>query len=263
MIRWKNFPGPFIPGKPFVHDECGDLLLQFGPASVQSQMHIDDPLRLMLGYTRTLMGFLLFVPKPSRITMIGLGGGSLPKYCLDKLPDARIDVVEINEDVIALRNKFKIPPDDARFHIYCADGADYIAARENRDDVIIVDGFDLDGQAPSLCTESFYQHCYRALRNNGVMAVNLSENAKQHAGFIKRMRKCFADRVIVVAAEDCTNKVVFAIKQAPMATGNTENNHFSEKKLLARAARLDKQHPIAFRQIVERMATNPHNPVSN
>jgi spermidine synthase len=257
MISWKNFPGPFIAGKPLVRDEYGHLLLQFGPASVQSQMHIEDPLRLTLGYTRTLMGFLLFVPKPARITMIGLGGGSLPKYCLDKLPDARIDVVEISEDVIALRNRFKIPPDDARFRIYCADGADYIAARENSDDVIIVDGFDLEGQAPSLCTEAFYHNCYRALRNNGVMAVNLSENAKQHAGFIKRMRKCFADRVMVVAAEDCTNKVVFAIKQSADATRNS----FSEKMLLSRAARLDKQHPIAFRQMVERMATNPHNPI--
>ncbi|HQQ63803.1 MAG TPA: hypothetical protein PLF22_09545 [Pseudomonadales bacterium] len=257
MISWKNFPGPFIPGKPFVHDEYGHLLLQFGPASVQSQMHLEDPLRLTLGYTRTLMGFLLFVPKPARITMIGLGGGSLPKYCFEKLPEAKIDVVEISAEVIALRDTFKIPPDNARFHIYCADGADYIAARENSDDVIIVDGFDIDGQAPTLCTESFYQHCYRALRSNGVMAVNLSENAKQHAGFIKRMRQCFADRVIVVAAEDCTNKVVFAIKQSATAT----DNHFSEKMLLSRAARLDKQHPIAFRQMVERMVSNPHNPI--
>lgn len=257
MIKWKSLPTPYVPGKPFVHNDHGHLLLQFGHASVQSQMQLDDPLRLMLGYTRTLMGFLLFVPAPQTITMIGLGGGSLPKYCLHTLPEVRIDVVEISADVIALRDTFKIPPDDARFHIHCADGADFIALLENSEDVIVVDGFDIDGQAPALCTDVFYRDCYRALRHNGVMAVNLSENAKQHATFIRRIRNCFADDVLVVAAEDCTNKVVFAVKRGSESASDAV---YAEKKLLARAAVLDKAHPIAFRQIVERMAMNRHNP---
>ncbi len=255
MIEWESFPGPYTPGKPFVHNDRGHLLLQFGPASVQSQMQVDDPLRLTLGYTRTLMGFLLFVSEPRTITMIGLGGGSLPKYCAQKLPETRIAVVEINEEVIALRDTFRIPKDSENFHIHCADGAAFIAQRENSEDVIVVDGFDLEGQAPTLCTERFYNDCYRALRDGGVMAVNLSENSKQHATFIKRMRNCFNDAVIVVAAEDCTNKIVFALKP-----GNTESTVApSEQNLLARAAALDKQHPISFRHMVERMAMNRHN----
>src|SRR3546814_13432175 len=49
-------------------------------AFVQSIMSIDDPDRLMLDYTRQMMGFLLFNPSPQTIEMIGLGGGSLAKY---------------------------------------------------------------------------------------------------------------------------------------------------------------------------------------
>ncbi len=110
MIEWQSFPGPFIAGKPIVHQDGGQLLLQFGPASIQSQMQVDDPLRLSLGYTRTLMGFLLFVPQPKTITMIGLGGGSLAKYCYARLDNTRIDAVEINADVIALRERFLFRP---------------------------------------------------------------------------------------------------------------------------------------------------------
>ena len=51
-----------------------------------------------------MMGFLLFIPSPARILMVGLGGGSLAKFCFRHLPDAAIDVVEINPHVIALRD---------------------------------------------------------------------------------------------------------------------------------------------------------------
>lgn len=258
MIDRNSIWGHFLAGKPFVKRDGQQLSLQFSPASIQSQFCVDDPDRLQLGYTRTLLGFLLFVPQPRQITMIGLGGGSLPKYCYRNLPDTMIDVVEINPDVIALRNTFLVPADDARFAVHCADGAAYIheksiADKNGTEDVIIVDGFDVGGQATTLCTEAFYQQCYQALVDGGVMAVNLSENAKEHARYIKRMQRSFGDNVIVVKAEDCTNKVVFAIK--PDADGKI----WSQKELLVRAARLDKQHPVSFRQIVERMAMNHHN----
>src|SRR6478735_5681143 len=179
MIDSKSIWEHFLAGKPFVKKDGAQLTLQFSPASIQSQLCIDEPQRLLLGYTRTLLGFLLFVPTPRHITMIGLGGGSLPKYCYNALPDAKIDVVEINAEVIALRDTFMVPPDDERFTVHCADGAAYISKKTGTEDVIIVDGFDVGGQAPTLCTEVFYQHCYQALAINGVMAVNLSENSNQ------------------------------------------------------------------------------------
>lgn len=258
MIEHGSIWEHFLAGKPFVKRDGQQLTLQFSPASIQSQLCIDEPNRLLLGYTRTLLGFLLFVPLPRHMTMIGLGGGSLPKYCYNTLPDTRIDVVEINADVIALRDTFKVPADDGRFAVHCADGATFITAKSGTEDVIVVDGFDVGGQAPTLCTEAFYQDCYNALSDNGVMAVNLSENSKQHSTFIYRMRRVFSEAVIVVGAEDCTNKVVFASKKTL-----SDPDSFSERSLLARAAILDKHHPVSFRQIVERMAMNRHNRLSS
>lgn len=249
----------FLAGKPYVERDGNELILQFGPTSIQSQLNPDEPDRLLLGYTRTLLGFLLFVPQPQQVTMIGLGGGALPTWCYRHFPATRIDVVEINPDVIALRDTFRVPADDMRFAVHCADGADYIAALRRRQDVIIVDGFDVGGQAPTLCTERFYRDCHVALAAGGVMAVNLSENSKQHAGFIKHMQRVFGStQVLVTKAEACTNKVVFALK---CAVGDGEG--FSQKALLARAAELDRQYPVSFRQIVERMTMNHHNPLDD
>jgi len=51
--------------------------------------------------------------------MIGLGGGSLVKYCLAALPDTAVTVVEIKPAVIALREAFGIPPDGPRLRVVC------------------------------------------------------------------------------------------------------------------------------------------------
>src|SRR3546814_9081734 len=69
-------------------------------AFVQSIMSIDDPDRLMLDYTRQMMGFLLFNPSPQTIEMIGLGGGSMAKYCYKYLPDVSITAVAIDPEVL-------------------------------------------------------------------------------------------------------------------------------------------------------------------
>ena len=118
MIERDSIWGHFLAGKPFVKRDGQQLTLQFSPASIQSQLCLDEPDRLQLGYTRTLLGFLLFVQQPRNILMIGLGGGSLPRYCYNALPDAQLAVVEINADVIALRDTFMVPQDNERIIVH-------------------------------------------------------------------------------------------------------------------------------------------------
>src|SRR5437016_2304602 len=88
--------------KPFVYDSLNSRALHFSISEIQSRMQLKSPHALDLEYTRTMMAFLLFNPEPSSISMIGLGGGSLAKFCHRYLPQARIQVVEINPHVIAL-----------------------------------------------------------------------------------------------------------------------------------------------------------------
>src|SRR3546814_14635441 len=87
-------------------------------------MRIDDPDRLILDYTRRMMGFLLFNPSPRAIEIIGLGGGSLAKYCHRYLPDTSIVAVEIDPEVIAVREQFFMPRERDRFEFDVGDGAE-------------------------------------------------------------------------------------------------------------------------------------------
>src|SRR3546814_8125175 len=74
-------------------------------------MSITEPNRLLLEYTQAMMGFLLFNASPGTIEIIGLGGGSLAKYCHAYLPSSNIRAVEIDEHVMAMAGQFCIPAD--------------------------------------------------------------------------------------------------------------------------------------------------------
>jgi spermidine synthase len=114
--------------KPFVLDKGLRRMLHFDFGATQSAMLLDAPQRLLLAYTREMMTFLLFNPDPQRILLLGLGGGSIAKYCYRHLPCAEITAVEISADVIALREMFSIPADDQRFRVVRADAVAYVAA---------------------------------------------------------------------------------------------------------------------------------------
>lgn len=249
--RFADILASRFAGKPFILEEDGMLSLCFDITAVQSQMNPAKPDSLTLGYTRTMMGSLLFNPKPKHITMLGLGGGSLAKYCYRYLPDAQISVVEINPDIIALRNKFAIPADDQRFRIHCDDGAAFIANPPARTDLLIVDGFDITGQAPSLCTQNFYNNCYDALEEQGILVVNMCGDDRQIGGYVSRIRRSFANSVVVIPSEDCPNQIVFAVKG--------DGLRYSEKQLLAQARYLEQRHPIALQHTARMLKASHRN----
>lgn len=99
---------------PFVFSADGSKSLYFTLDQLQSRMSSARPTQLDVDYTRTMMGFLMFNHHPLNIAMIGLGGGSLLKFCYRHLPETRFTVVEINPHVIALRQEFEVPEDEER-----------------------------------------------------------------------------------------------------------------------------------------------------
>ncbi|MDP2308320.1 MAG: transferase [Pseudomonadota bacterium] len=204
---------------PHLVAEGDELSLHFERSQVQSRMHRAEPNRLVLDYTRTMMGFLLLHPTPARIVMIGLGGGSLAKCCRCELPEADFTAVELSADVIALRDVFGIPPDGPRFRVVCGDGAAYVGTGVGLAplwDVLLVDGFDGGGQPSSLCSAAFYDACASRLRDGGVLVVNLNADATGYGSYARRIRDAFDGNLVVVETEDRQNKIVFARKGGPV-----------------------------------------------
>lgn len=189
------------------------LTLQFaGSQAIQSSMSLLNPTALDLEYTRLMMGFLLFHRHPTHILMIGLGGGSLPKFCHRYLPDTSIDVVEIDPDVIAFREAFHIPPDDARFRVIAADGRHYLQAGPQPVDVLLIDAYDGQGMPAALCEPAFFEDCEAALLPDGMLVVNLHLESDSYPVCLTHLRAVFGTSLFEVIDDDMTNSVVFACK---------------------------------------------------
>jgi spermidine synthase len=242
-----------VQRRPFVYKAHGTLSLHFDFLATQSEMLCHAPNELIVPYTRTMMGFLLFKPDPRRIAAIGLGGGSLPKYCYATLPRSSIIVTEIHAEVLAMRDLFHIPPDDERFEVRCEDGADFVRTACGCLDVLFVDGFDAGGQAQQLCTQAFYDDCHGSLAPDGIAVINLAVEDPNLDSSLARIRRSFVD-AIVVESEDCTNRIVFAGK------GNGLRVPFEQ--LCARLGELEKDHPVGLRDTLQRIRLEQHEPLS-
>lgn len=206
-------------------------------------MDENDPYSLVFNYTRLMMAVLLFVPNPAHLCCIGLGGGSIPKYCHKYLPQTRISVAEINPQVIALREEFHIPPDSARFGVFQMEGAEFVAANLGAFDVLMVDAFDLDGQPPHLCSVEFYRVCYEALKSDGYLVVNLCHEGKAKA--ISRIEHVFNRSVYCL--RDCDGLNLIAI------VGKEEKGAFLPS-LPDRARTLEQAHPLFFREVAHSLS---------
>lgn len=196
--------------KPYVHESLTTKALHFSISEIQSRMALADPYALDLAYTRLMMGFLLLHPAPKRLAMVGLGGGSLVKFCYRHLPAARIEVAEINPHVIALRDEFHIPPDDHRLQVLLADGANFVRSATPGVDVLVVDGFGSQGQPARLCSQRFYDDCADLLHPEGVLVVNLHAGHRQHDTLVGRIQRSFGGAALVVGDGELANNIVFA-----------------------------------------------------
>ena len=118
-------------------------------------------------------------PDIKDVLVIGAGDGGAIRELTRYEGIAHIDLVEIDERVVAVSREF-LPGlaskfDDPRVSMHFEDGLRFIRTCENEYDLIIVDSTDPFGPGEGLFTKEFYGNCYKALRENGIL-VNQHES---------------------------------------------------------------------------------------
>src|SRR5262249_4186976 len=186
----------------YITERFGVRSLHIGSDTIQSSMRLARPNDLELAYTRSMMAFLLFNEWPERVLMIGLGGGSLAKFVYHRLPWARIEVVEVNPQVIAIaRQLFHVPPDDARLTVRIGDGAERVIHPIEGADVILIDGYDGNSQVAELASSAFYEACRRRLNARGIAVVNLWGSDSRFNEYLRRIESAFPAGTLRLPAE--------------------------------------------------------------
>ncbi len=141
----------------------------------QTCISLIQPHQLVHDYTRMMMGALYLNPAPQHVLVIGLGGGAIPKALLNILPNAQIDVVELDPAVVNVAQQyfdFKLTPNvkvitkDARVYVKQAGQA------QQQYDLIFLDAFDHEYIPEHLLTQEFLNEVIAILAPDGVLTAN-------------------------------------------------------------------------------------------
>ena len=218
-----------------IDEERGVRYLQFSPHWIQGAMRLSRPWALELDYTREMMMALLLCKKrgwPGSVLQVGLGAASITKFLHRYFPKVKLDVVEIDPEVVLNAWQFfEMPPESDRLRIEIADGYKYVATTRKRFDLILVDGFNARGRAGKLHSLPFYRLCRARLAGDGMMVTNLLSHVREKPD-ANPIRKAFDDRVLMLPPCDA-NTVVIAKVGAPVRT-TLDELRASAHKLKAR-----------------------------
>ncbi len=178
----------------------GLRILRFGAEGAsQSIVRADDPRHLELPYTRLLPACLAFFPKPARVLIVGLGGGSLPRFLHAQFQEVTVDVVEIDAEVVKVAREFCGLVEDERLRVFVDDGRDFIEDCVGAYDVIILDSFDADSIPAHLATLEFLHAVQKALTPQGIVIANVWGPTFNpiYAEMLATYRAAFADVYIL------------------------------------------------------------------
>jgi spermidine synthase len=216
MSRIKRSASTGLPTVNF-SDHGPVRYLHLGTDWVQGSMWPDRPDEIHLDYVQRMMGWLLWVPPEDvaqlKAMQLGLGAGTLTKFCARKL-GMHTTAIEINPQVVAAcRLWFKLPPDSERLQVVLGDAAEVAAHTHWRGqiDVLQVDLYDHEAAAPVLDSEAFYADCRQLLTPQGCMVVNLFGRSHSYARSLEKISAVFgADAVWAFKPTREGNTVVLA-----------------------------------------------------
>ena len=155
-----------------VADDSDTRYLRFD-SSFQSAMYLGDPFRTRFQYTDYLDLGLAYAPGARSVLFIGLGGGSAPKRMWRDFPELRLQVVELDPDVVRVAYRYFELPRDDRLAVEVEDGRRYLGRHDERWDVIVVDAFYADAIPFHLATREFLELARARLEPGGVIVTNV------------------------------------------------------------------------------------------
>ena len=183
--------------------EDGDIrYLHLASPWIQGSMLIKKPYDIELEYVQRMMAWLLFMPMTevagAHAMQLGLGAGSITKFCYKKLK-MTCTAIELNPGVLhACRGWFRLPPDDERLRVVIADAAQEIRSPEWTGvvDALQVDLYDHEAAAPVLDSEDFYRDCRALLSPNACMMVNLFGRSSSFEASLQKISAAFGEEAV-------------------------------------------------------------------
>ena len=221
-------------------DEAGLRILRFEKDGArQSVVKPGDPEYLALPYASVMLAGLALSEEPRRILVVGLGGGTLPMFLRKHYPDATIDAVDIDPDVVTVAKEFFGFREDNRMKAHVIDGRQFIEKSRQPYDVIFLDAFGSDSVPEHLTTQEFLRAVRRAVKPGGGVVGNLwgAGYNRLYDSMVRTYQEVF-DELYILDVRDAGNKILLALpRKQPLS--RDELTLMASKVSTARRFRFD------------------------
>lgn len=200
---------------------------------IQGGMKINSPNQLALEYYRMSLISLAFLDnEPKDILVVGLGAGAVPKYLNRRFPNASVDVVEIDPEILTVAQKYFYFAENDKMRVHVNDGRMFIKRTKKKYDLVFLDAY-RNGSIPfHLTTREFLEETRKILGPGGVVVSNiLSEKANQfHDSMIVTYQDAF-EHLYMFTGKESRNYVFVATDQKRGRMG---------KEVMERAKKVEK-----------------------
>ena len=203
-------------------EEHGLRTLRFGRGGArQSVVKLGDPDYLALPYARVALVGLALSETPRRFLVVGLGGGTLPMFLRKYYPNAAIDAVDIDPEVVDVAKKFFGFREDELMNAHVGDGRQFIEKLRQPYDVIFLDAFGSDSVPAHLTTQEFLRAVRRAVTPGGVVVGNLWGRGSNplYDSMVRTYEEVF-DELFILDVRDAGNKILLALPRKQPLSGD-------------------------------------------
>lgn len=201
---------------------------------IMSRIDILNPLNLLGIYTQAMTLALLWTENPTRIYILGFGGGRLGMFFYHYFPKVIIESTEIDSDVVEISQKYFGIHFDNRMKVSTEDGKLFLQQSKEKFDIIFLDAYDNSGTIPHhLSNSEFYFICKKSLSDTGVVSINLNVNDSKLEEKILLFTKYFKSTYKYLDDDSC---VLFG----------TDSDAITTEELRKKASTLDEKYCFLF-----------------
>jgi len=141
---------------------------------IQGGISLNVPEKLLFEYTQMSFISLAFLEKePEDVLFAGLGIGVMPRYLNRYYPQTKMDVVEIDTDIMPIAKEYFYFKENEKLQVHSRDARQFIKRSKKKYDIIFLDAYQSDYIPFHLTTVEFLREVKSRLKDNGVVVSNI------------------------------------------------------------------------------------------
>lgn len=164
--------------------------------------------------------------------IIGLAGGTIARQMLQAFPEAHVDGVEVDAEVVEVGKKW-FDDDDPRIRPIVMDGRIFLHTTDKKYDLVMMDAYRQPYIPFHLVTVEFFEEVKARMADDAVLAVNVASVRGVSRGLAQMIYKTLKEvfpTVVLVDATQSNDVIIATTREKPMDIGGQRIAEYAEAR---------------------------------